>query len=55
MDQDSRDTSPPPKAGERQRRIRSWAILIALLAMAGFVYAIAIVRMVQSGSLPHFL
>ncbi|MGH7084485.1 MAG: hypothetical protein ACREFN_05780 [Acetobacteraceae bacterium] len=54
MDQDPRDTRPPPKVGERRRRIRSWAILIALMAMAGFVYAIAIVRMVQSRTLPHF-
>lgn len=54
MDEDSRGTRPQQDAADKRRRIRSWAILVALVAMAGFVYAIAIVRMIQSRSLPHF-
>jgi len=39
---------------ERRRRIRNWALLIALFALAALFYAIAMVRMAASHHLPFF-
>ncbi len=39
---------------ERRRRIRNWALLIALLALAALFYGIAMVRMAASHHLPFF-
>jgi hypothetical protein len=38
----------------RRRRVRNWALLIALLALAALFYAIAVVRMAAEHSLPFF-
>lgn len=38
----------------RRRRIRNWALLIALLGLAALFYAIAMVRMAASHHLPYF-
>ena len=50
-------SAPIPPAGKpagRQRRIRNWALLVALLVLAGVVYGVAMVRMIQQHQLPHF-
>lgn len=50
-------SAPPPSAEKlaaRQRRIRNWALLVALLVLAGLVYGIAVVRMIHQHQLPHF-
>ncbi|HUC19166.1 MAG TPA: hypothetical protein VMA37_15920 [Acetobacteraceae bacterium] len=39
---------------ERRRRIRNWALLIALFTLAALFYAIAMVRMAASHHLPYF-
>jgi len=38
----------------RRRRIRNYALLIALLALAALFYAIAMVRMAAEHRLPYF-
>ncbi|MGH7067270.1 MAG: hypothetical protein ACREFO_18085 [Acetobacteraceae bacterium] len=50
----SQDTLSRSKIADKRRRIRSWAILIALLLLSGVVYGIAILRMIQQHTLPHF-
>lgn len=50
----SQDTVTQSKIADKRRRIRNWAILVALLLLSGFVYGIAILRMIQQHTLPHF-
>ncbi|MGH7056384.1 MAG: hypothetical protein ACREFZ_00685 [Acetobacteraceae bacterium] len=40
---------------ERRRRLRNWAILIALVAVVTFFYAISMVKMAEVHQLPHFM
>lgn len=50
---DAASNAPSPASG-RQKRIRNWALLIALIVLAGMVYGISVVRMIQQHQLPHF-
>lgn len=52
------DPAPPStaeKLARRRKRIRNWATLIALFVLAGLVYGIAILRMIEQHRLPHFV
>jgi fatty acid desaturase len=53
-DEARRAESADPDVEEKRRRIRNWALLIALLGLAALFYAIAMVRMAASHHLPFF-
>jgi fatty acid desaturase len=48
------EPATPPEPDQRRRRIRNWALLIALMSLAALFYAIAMVRMAAEHSLPYF-